>query len=51
MSSANKSPRQYDDIFEERLVFYRLGIIKMYQRTHNIWKGRTNISLYQTAGF
>jgi hypothetical protein len=42
MSSANKSPRRYDDIFEGRLAFYRLDIIKMYQRIRNIWKGRTN---------
>jgi hypothetical protein len=51
MTNANKSPRQYDDIFEGRLAFYRLDIIKMYQRTHNIWRGRTNKSLYQTADF
>jgi hypothetical protein len=42
MSSANKSPRRYDDIFEGRLAFYRLGKVKRYQRIRNIWKGRTN---------
>jgi hypothetical protein len=42
MSSANKSPRRYDDIFEGRLAFYRLGKVKMYQRIRNILKDRTN---------
>jgi hypothetical protein len=48
MPSANLTPLQYDDIFEEILEFFHLNTIKTYQRTRNILTGKTNKLSCQT---